>query len=162
MRIIPLTQGKVAFVDDADFEWLSNIKWHVAINRRRKTTTFYAQHGSKALGRLSMHRLIVGGLKPGDEVDHKNGNGLDNQRHNLRVASRKLNLANQKMRFGNTSGFKGVRWYAGKWVARIKCDGTRFHLGRFVDIKDAARAYDAKAMELYGEFARTNKSMGLL
>lgn len=91
-------------------------------------------------------------------VDHVNGNGLDNRRANLRAATPGQNQANMRRPRTNTSGFKGVSWFArtGKWRAYIGFENRQIHLGYFATPEEAARTYDAKAVELYGEFARPN------
>jgi hypothetical protein len=103
-----------------------------------------------------MHRLI---LDPGTaEVDHINGDTLDNRRCNLRLATHAQNMCNNRMRSHNTSGYRGVFWYAErrKWGALIVARRKRKFLGLYADAVDAARAYDAAAIELHGEFASLN------
>ncbi|HXP07569.1 MAG TPA: hypothetical protein VN828_03695 [Acidobacteriaceae bacterium] len=100
-----------------------------------------------------MHRDIMGAVK-GDEIDHRVGVGLDNQKHNLRKATRSQQRANQGPRKDNRQGFKGVKANRDKWAARITHKGHRYHLGVFLTVEDAAKAYAAKAREFYGEFAR--------
>ena len=111
-----------------------------------------------------MHRLILG-CGPGEEVDHRNGNGLDNRRGNLRPATHALNQANVR-RVRAKSGFKGVsRWVRPSprpWRAHITVKGRMKFLGAFATPEEAARAYDAAARELFGEFACTNEDLGLL
>ena len=150
MKQIPLTRGKYALVDDRDYETLSRFRWH-AINR---SGWWYAAKGS-APNVEYMHRVIArpeGGLL----VDHKDGDGLNNVRENLRVATHAQNMRNRKIQKNNTSGFKGVHLDCGKWRAKIKYNGQWTHLGLYLDPVQAARVYDAKAKELFGEFARPN------
>jgi hypothetical protein len=106
---------------------------------------------------LRMHNVIMSFLE-GYEIDHKDGDGLNNQRYNLRVTTHTQNMKNQRLRSNNTSGYKGVTWHkgAGKWYAQIQVDGKRTYLGLFTILEDAARAYDTAALEHYGEFARLN------
>jgi hypothetical protein len=92
-------------------------------------------------------------------VDHKNGDTLDNRQENLRVITRGDNTLNQGMSKNNTSGFKGVRREGNVWSAQVKRKGVYFYLGCFKTKEEAARAYDRKAIELFGEFARTNEMM---
>lgn len=102
-----------------------------------------------------MHRFLL----PGDaEVDHWDGNSLNNTRGNLRVATSRQNKMNRGKTAGCTSPFKGVTWHKpmSKWKGQIKLAGKNYHLGYFSDDKEAARVYDAKATELFGKFARLN------
>jgi hypothetical protein len=107
-----------------------------------------------------MHRLILGA--PDDmHVDHVNGNGLDNRRNNIRIASRAENMANRKKHKNNTSGFMGV-WQAasGRWRARLWHNNKRHNLGTYDTREEAAHAYDAMARKLHGEFATLNFPKG--
>lgn len=153
MKEIQLSQGKVALVNDEDFEWLNQWKWCAA----KRGQTFYATRlapGRK--GAIHMHQLLVGNGT--QRVDHKDGNGLNNQRLNLRPATHQQNMFNQRTYKNNTSGYKGVTWQkdCGKWRAQIGMDGKKQYLGLFTNPEDAACAYDAKASELFGKFARLN------
>lgn len=105
--------------------------------------------------RVSMHRFLLE-APPGHEVDHRNGNRLDNRRENLRVCSRSENQCNRGKTRGNTSGFKGVGKKGNRWRASIKARKRRHGLGYFATPEDAARAYDQAAIQLHGEFARLN------
>jgi hypothetical protein len=112
-------------------------------------------------GIVLMHRLILeldGQNIDGLEVDHDNGNRLDNRRENLRPATKSQNMSNRGPFLNNKSGFKGVCWHKRrqKWIAQIHVSGKRTHLGYFDDPIAAARAYDAAALELHGAFARLN------
>lgn len=159
MKEIPLTQGKVALVDDADFEWLNQCKWcalqtspgkwYAVRNKSRKAIS-----GSRTIW---MHR-VVAAQSGNPEVDHKNGDGLDNRRGNLRPCTHSQNAANSKLNAKNTSGFRGVCWHpgAGKWMAYITAGGKRQHLGLWEDAETAARAYDVAAIREFGDFARPN------
>nr|WP_243767389.1 HNH endonuclease [Paenibacillus agricola] len=104
-----------------------------------------------------MHRVITDAPK-GYFVDHIDGNPLNNQRHNLRLCTNAQNCRNRGAPKGNTSGFKGVTWntWNGKWQAQIGKDYKRYHAGYFESPSEAARAYNAKATELFGEYARLN------
>jgi hypothetical protein len=150
-RIIALSKGQFAIVDAADFYWLSRFKWHCAITNN----SAYAHHcfGGK---NMSMHRVI---MKPGPDlvVDHIDGNGLNNTRGNLRICTKKQNIYNRKGR-GKTSQYKGIcrQKQSKKWYAQIKYNGKQIHLGCFEREIDAAKAYDEKALQLFGEFAYLN------
>lgn len=150
MKKIPLTQNKVAIVSDRDFEFISKFTWH-NVNGRARTTI------NKKL--ILMHRLIMG-LKHGDErqVDHINGNPLDNRRHNLRICTRSQNLGNSKKQKNATSKYKGVTWSkrSRKWRANIVMNGFQQCLGYFNNENEAADAYDFAAIQHFGEFAKLN------
>lgn len=148
---IPLTQGKFALIDEEDFEEVSRYRWHVVGVKDGKP---YAMN---RMNRLFMHRLIAK-PPPGKLVDHRNCDGLDNRRGNLRIATKSLNTANQRPKRGGTSKYKGVYRPRpnGLWAAYITKDQKRTHLGSFLIEEEAARAYDAAALELFGEFARIN------
>lgn len=145
MKKIPLTQGEFALVDDDMFAYLSQWKWYLS-------DTGYAER-KPVSGKVIMHRDIMGNPK-GKQIDHINGNRLDNRRENLRVCNRSQNAMNTEKRSTNKSGYKGVSLdgKSGKWVAHIR----NTYVGGFHDIVEAARAYDAKARELFGDFAKLN------
>ena len=105
---------------------------------------------------LQLHRLLMNPPK-GMMVDHINHNGLDNRRENLRICTHAENQHNSRKQKNNTSGYKGVYWDKSKkkWRAQIKKD-NKIHIGMFDIIEEAARAYDAKAKELFGGYAQLN------
>jgi HNH endonuclease/AP2 domain len=154
MKEISLTQGKVAQVDDADFEWLSQWKWCAL----RVGHTWYAVRTDYTGGRkqmVIMHRLVVG--RSDLRVDHRDGNGLNNQRGNLRLVTASQNRCNSRKR-GGSSIYKGVclRKRGKHWQAQIANLRVQKYLGSFNSEVEAARAYDAAARELHGEFACLN------
>jgi len=106
-----------------------------------------------------MHKELLG-YKEGFEIDHRDGDGLNNCRKNLRHATKSQNQGNAKMRSDNTSGYKGVSFEpqtrGKKWKAYIQHEGKRFTLGRHATAECAAMAYDAAAIRLFGEFAKIN------
>ena len=104
-----------------------------------------------------MHRMIMQAPK-GVEVDHINGNGLDNRRENLRLATRHENCRNARKQQGCSSRYRGVSWYKTKqrWESRLNFNGRLYHLGYHDDEEDAARIYDNKARELFGDFVTVN------
>lgn len=154
-REIPLTQGKVAIVDDADFDLVSGWKWFAVVGKK----SFYAVRtvniSKRSKLRVAMHRFLAG-AHDGDVVDHIDGNGLDNRRSNLRVCSARDNARNIRARAGS-SRFKGVSFHrgVGKWQAYVAAEGQRY-LGVFDNEIDAALAHDEAARALHGEFARVN------
>lgn len=154
MKEIPLTQGQFAIVDDCDYDWLSEYKWCAS---KTRGVTYYAITSLWRGDRLvleRMHRLIMG--FPPCEVDHRNRNGLDNQRENLRLATHKQNTYNVGP-YGKHSNFKGVTLVRGQYyVASIRAEGHRFHLGCFASELKAAEVYDAAASRIHKEFAYLN------
>ena len=163
MKRIPLTQGKFALVDDADYEWLNQWKWYTSKGRN----TFYAMRyitkpdGTREF--IYMHREILG-LKFGDkrQGDHRNHNGLDNQRINLRICNHQQNLYNMNSNKNTRSVFKGIYWHKQnhKWCAHIKAEGKSIYLGTYDSETEAAKAYDKAAHKYFGEYANLNLPEG--
>lgn len=159
MIYIPLTQGKIAVIDDVDLHRVIKHKWSLAVRKDAtsvgESVRFYVRTKSIE-GSPYLHQFIINS-KPGMKVDHKNHDGLDNRRDNLRECSTSQNGANQRKTRGS-SIYKGVSWHKqlSKWDCRIKSDGVSVYIGVFYSEEDAARAYDRKARELFGCFALTN------
>ena len=156
---IELTQGFVAKIDDDDYELVSRYKWRVKINKYRYSVKHYAfTQESRKIGAkgIYMHRLIMD-AKKGQDIDHKNHNSLHNRKDNLRECSRSENLANQRKTRGK-SKYKGVIWNKQyqQWQAQICIKQKRIKIGIFATEELAARAYDGKARELFGEYACVN------
>jgi hypothetical protein len=151
VRYVPLTKGKFAIVDAADYERVSRYKWCASGSGDR----WYAVRNDR--GRhVSMHRFLIGAPK-GMVVDHIDGNGLNNRQNNLRICTQRQNLYNSRPK-GKSSRFKGVcrDKNRGRWIVLISNGERSIHVGRFDDEVQAARAYDRKAFELFGEFAYLN------
>jgi hypothetical protein len=153
MQILYLTKGQVALLDDTDLPVIAPFTWCAS----RAGNTYYAC-GYCGTGRddnrvVYMHRLLVQ-PRPGYEVHHWDGDGLNNQRSNLREVTRSQHLhLNSRP---NRTGYRGVCWQSNRFLAQINCGGEHFYLGRYQTVEEAAQAYDTKAIELFGEFARTN------
>lgn len=156
MRTIPLTQGKVAIVDDEDFEWLNQWKWHV-VSRSAMYAARSMWKGNRKKLNVRMHRMILS-VKNGMIVDHINGDSLDNRKSNLRVCRHANNMRNRKPVKGSSSRFIGVHFHIPrkKWVASLSTGNKYYYLGIFKNEEDAARARDIKATEMFGEFAYLN------
>jgi hypothetical protein len=153
MKKILLTQGKYALVDDEDFEILSKFKWYAA----KRGYGFYAQRRLKNIS-VQMHRFLLNPEK-GKDVDHINGDTLDNRRANLRVCSRSQNEWNRKKQKNNTSGFKGVTYNkeSKKYFSRIRVYKDLIYLGSFENKVEAAKKYNEAAIKYHGEFALLNE-----
>jgi hypothetical protein len=151
MKNIPLNHGLFAIVDDEDYDYLMAFKWY-AYFRHGNTYARTAIWGNGKTKVIWMHRLIIGAIMP-SHVDHKDHNGLNNQKNNLRLCTPQQNRFNSK-----PNGYKGVKLVksTNRFESRIKFDGRLIQLGTFGKAKDAAMAYNKKAIELFGEFACLN------
>jgi hypothetical protein len=158
MKEIKLTQGKVALVDDEDYEYLNQFKWftnningyfyagrQITVSKNKQTIIY-------------MHRII---MKPekGTVIDHLDGNTLNNQKNNLRICTHAENMRNSKINKNNKSGYKGVVYQinSNNYKAQIKFNNKTINIGSYIDPIDAARAYNAAALKYHGEFANLNK-----
>lgn len=158
MKEIPLKGNMVAVVDDGDFERVSTFVWSPLVGRNGN---FYARRTVRLEGgrqkTILLHRVIMNA--PEDmKVDHKDGNGLNNTRENLRLATHSQNHCNRDKQANNKTGFKGVMFdkRRGKYFANVQTKGRGHFAGYFDNPADAARAYDKKAKEIFGEFAKLN------
>jgi hypothetical protein len=159
---IPLTQGKEAIIDEEDFELVNQYSWCLSGTGYAIRGIYYPE--TKKTSSIRMHRFILSAPKR-MEVDHINGNRLDNRKENLRLCYNKENNRNKKKNRNNTSGFKGVteRKTVGgvRWLAQICNDNQAIFLGSFSSKLEAAEAHDKAAKELFGDFAKTNKMLNL-
>jgi hypothetical protein len=160
MKEIPLSQGKVSYVDE-DFEYLNQWKWSVLKSDKGGRELFYAYRmdytGDKPVP-VMMHRLITK-TPDGEQPDHQDHNGLNNQKYNLRNCAHKQNQGNQRYCLNKVSKYKGVSFFKGRnrpWFAQITVEGMRYHKGGFDEEIEAALWYDSMAKKLFGEFAYLN------
>ena len=155
MKTILLSQDFVAIVDDEDFAVLSKFKWNVL--RITRSALRYAQRSVRVdtnkYRTVLMHTDILGSVD-GMEIDHKNGNGLDNRRSNLRFVTHQQNMANKKTHKNNTSGYRGVYRHGNKWLAQMFDNRRCIHLGTFVSFDEAKKARQKAEKIKYGEFCR--------
>ena len=155
MREISLTQGKVAIVDSEDFEYLSQFKWHAV----KLGHNWYANRNIKTLDGYINQRMQWDIL--GKNADHKNGDGLDNRRDNLRICTKAQNNRNQRRVPTELSPYKGVKRkgyrYRTMWEAQIKVKARPVYLGLFGTAEEAALAYNWAALIYFGEFALLNE-----
>lgn len=156
MKEIKLSKGKVALVDDEDYEYLNQYRWYAEKVICCKVPKYYARReirltdGTKT--KIMMHNVILG-FKG---VDHKDGNSLNNQKENLRSATNSQNNTNRIVKKITQTGFRGCEKNKKGFLAKISFEGKRHYLGYFKNLIDAARAYNEKASELHGEFAVLN------
>lgn len=154
--------GLRALVDEDDYEFLSQWRWHLSKEGyARRTTRKHELVGGRSQA-VFLHRVVlgipIGAGKDEFQVDHINCDTLDNRKANLRVVSGSQNQWNKRSRVGSASRFKGVTLISktGRWQASIKTNGQSRWLGNYIREEDAARAYNEAASELWGEYARPN------
>jgi len=159
MKTIQLSKQEVVLVDDEDFDRLNHYKWYLSVSS--PDGSGYACRSCYANGKVTsiyMHRELLN-VPKGFQTDHKDGNKLNNQKDNLRIATGQENCRNRPRRGNNKSGYKGVTQYEDgrRWEASIWLDGHKHkYIGVFESAMDAALAYDKSAIEFFGEFARLN------
>lgn len=145
-------QGKFVLIDEENFEWLNKFRWYGKPDGGYPRSTAYHRgvHTS-----FKMHRIIMN-AKPGQIVDHINGNVLDNRRENLRFVTSQQNSINSKTNCRNKSGYKGVfyRKDRKRWVAKIRINKARISLGTFNSVQEAFNAYKERAMKEFPEYIR--------
>ena len=155
MKEIILTQGYVALVDDIDYERVNKYKWYV--HKSGSKNVLYAR--ARICGKqILMHRMILN-LNKGQFTDHVSGDGLNNQKSNLRLCSITQNAQNKKSHKKSSSQFKGVSWRKKEkcWKSNIMVNGKAISLGYHRDEKEAAKAYNVAAIRYHGEFASLNQ-----
>jgi len=162
MKQISLTQGKMALVDDEDYEYLNQWKWYA--HCRKNSNIFYACRWDKSRKEhprkiIRMHRFILQPTK-NLQVDHIDGNGLNNQRSNLRLCTGQQNSQNCRLARHNTSGYKGVTFDRTGYRARITFNRKQILLGYFSTPEEAAQAYNKAAIKYFGRFAKLNIMKG--
>ena len=149
MKEIALTKGYVALVDDEDFDTLSRLKWHAI----KAKDTVYGVRRESSGKYLMMHRFVlrINGMDKDGVIDHRNRNGLDNRKENLRIGTHSQNCHNQKMHCDKMIPVKGVTWDKSrqKYMTGIHVEGRQIFLGRFDALDDAAKAYQSAA-SVYG------------
>lgn len=167
MKCIQLNRGEVAIVSDEDFEKIAQYRWFCQVatdglKYASRSVNFKDSEGKRTCRSIQMHHMILP-KKDGFRVDHRNRNGLDNRRENLRYATNRQNRANSKVNKDNRAGLKGVSYRPEKskcnpWYAAIATGikNKKRHLGCFPTSEQAHAAYCAAATKEYGEFARFN------
>jgi hypothetical protein len=153
--------GYKVLIDDEDFEKVSRYKWHVKRSYLKRTGNYYfttRPYINGKRGSIALHHYIFGDPPEGLYLDHINRNTLDNRKGNFRFTTPQQNKYNQKCRKDSTTGYKGVgvQTHCPKYIVKIVYDGKRHSLGTYSDPIEAARVYDRKALEVYGEYAATN------
>ncbi len=152
--LVPLSQGKFAIIDAVDAERILPYKWHCslgyAVRNRRKPD-------GPGAPIIRMHR-VINDTPDGMETDHVDGDRLNNRRSNLRSVTMSQNSCNSRTYASNTSGYRGVSWAKRekRWTAQIWLNQKHRHVGYFATAEEAARARDAAALEVHGEFAILN------
>jgi hypothetical protein len=154
MKLIPLSQGKFAQVDDEDYDFLMQWKWFV--NHGRAVRSAWTPGREKKL-QIFMHRVLMD-APPGMEVDHRNMDPLDNQRHNLRVCTPGQNQYNKRARKDSPSGLKNITPNFGKrgitWAVKMRASKKEHYIGTFKTLEAAIQAHTAAIRRLHGEFGR--------
>lgn len=154
MKTIELTRGFKAIVDDDDFEWLDQFKWYI-VGPSVSGKYYVARRSVDDKSGVRQMQYEVLCRRPGLVIDHKNRDGLDNRKANLRWATQSSNTCNRDLPIGKT-GYRGVWKNGNGFTARINKNKKRHHLGQFSTAAEAAAAYNEAAKKLHGEFAMLN------
>jgi len=165
MKTIPLTRDKVALVDDEDYDYLNQYKWYA----NKVGHTYYAMRegsmsDSKRRRGILMHRIILD-TPDGVMTDHINRNGLDNRKANLRLCTSSENAKHRRVLSNSKTGIKGVglrKNRKSRYVVLLYVNDKSLYIGCYKTIEAAAKAYDTAALQYHGDFALTNKMMGLI
>lgn len=153
MKYIQLTQGYQATVSDEDYEWLNQWKWCI---KKTKRNTFYAKRGDKDGKTIMMHRAILGVTNSKIQIDHNDGNGLNNQRSNLRESNHSQNQANRSKKKESSSKYLGVNKHKRYgWVVSCQKDKKQYKKWALYEV-EAAVMYNQIAKQLHGEYAKLN------
>ncbi len=158
---VTLTKGYVAVVDSEDATLAAGWNWSAHVSKRKdgSVRSVYATRNRRLPGggqeHVFLHRVIMG-APHGVDIDHRDCDGLNNRRYNLRLATKAQNCQNQSLRADNSSGARGVSWHkqCGKWHATIQASGRRQSLGLFDRFEDASVAYALASQQKHGEFGR--------
>lgn len=156
MKYIPIGHGLFATVDDDDYPLVSSITWHLQKGNKTDYAATNMPRRGGGYSTVGMHRMINNTPK-GFDTDHRDGNGLNNTRSNLRTATRIQNQHNRSPNRKGTSIYKGVYWDKQKscWRSSIRLNGRSHHVGLFRDEKEASQAYNKRAEKEFGEFYRS-------
>ena len=156
MKIIVLSQGQIAKVSDRDYAELNHWKWcaHKRDNTFYAVRNVYTSSGKQVTA--YMHRVILNLMGYRTKGDHKDGDGLNNQRSNLRPATDSQSMMNRGLSKNNTSGVRGVTWDKahGAWLAQIGIKGKHINLGRFKRLTQAAKCRHKAEVKYHGKFRR--------
>jgi len=167
MKEIQLTQGKVALVDDDDYEMVNSIRWRSLERKRNSGISCYYANGyvgtiNGKIKSILMHRLIIRNIPIGYEIDHIDRNGLNNQKSNLRICTSSQNNHNRIKSPNKSSIYKGITYLTRKnrvkrYLCRIFVDGESITIGCFKTEIEAAIAYNKEIAKYHGEFSVLNK-----
>ena len=158
MTEIPLTKKYVAIIDLEDFERVSQYKWYAAKWKGNVYAKANIRNNDGVKKPVRMHRFLLGVTDPNIKVDHRDRNSLNNQKSNLRICTQAENTRNRGMDRRNVTGYKGPVWDKtnNRWSVCITFNYKTIRIGRYDTLEEAARAYNVKAKELFGEFAVLN------